>query len=170
MQRFSPKAFSVLEKKIFKGFYHIWAWRPSWSTDRDNFSNLLFPHTKVAPYEIWTKLAQRLQRISRLKLLTIFPFKCIDSYKCIGKRTWPCRKKVKRQRTTILLAPLVDLSSPMIHAKIQPQRHPRLWRRRFLKVFTIYGHGGHLGQRTMTVLAIFCFPTLRWIHMKFEQN
>ena len=37
-------------------------------TDRDNFSNLLFPHTKVAPYEIWTKLAQRLQRRSRLKL------------------------------------------------------------------------------------------------------
>ena len=25
-------------------------------------------------------------------------------------------------------------------------RHPRLWRRRFLKGFTIYGHGGHLGR------------------------
>ena len=36
-------------------------------------------------------------------------------------RTWPCRKKVKRQRTTILLATLVDLPSPMIRAKIQPQ-------------------------------------------------
>ena len=47
-------------------------------TDHDNFSNLLFPHTKVAPYEIWTELAQRLQRRSRLKLLTIFPFKCIQ--------------------------------------------------------------------------------------------
>ena len=48
-------------------------------TDCDNFSNLLlFPHPKVAPYEIWTKLAQRLQRRSRLKLLTIFPFKCIE--------------------------------------------------------------------------------------------
>ena len=23
----------VLEKKIFKGFYHIWAWRPSWPCD-----------------------------------------------------------------------------------------------------------------------------------------
>ena len=42
-------------------------------------------------------------------------------YKCIGKQTWPCRKKVKRQRTTILLAILVDLSSPMIPAKVQPQ-------------------------------------------------
>ena len=31
------------------------------------------------------------------------------------------RKKVKCQLTTILLATLVDLLSPMIHAKIQPQ-------------------------------------------------
>ena len=70
MQRFSPKASSVMEKKIFKGFYHIWAWRPSQSTDRDHFSNLSFPHPKEAPYEIWAKLAQRLQRRSRLKMLT----------------------------------------------------------------------------------------------------
>ena len=25
----------VPEKMIFEGFYHIWAWRPSWSCDRD---------------------------------------------------------------------------------------------------------------------------------------
>ena len=41
--------------------------------------------------------------------------------KCIGKQTWPCRKKVKRQHSTILLAILVDLPSPMIPAKVQPQ-------------------------------------------------
>ena len=34
-------------------------------------------------------------------------------------------------------------------------RHSEFWRRRFLKVFTIYGHGGHLDQRTVTILAIF---------------
>ena len=67
MQRFSPKASSVLEKKIFKGFYHIWAWRPSWSMDHDHFSNFSFPQPKEAPYEIWAKLAQGLQRRSRLK-------------------------------------------------------------------------------------------------------
>ena len=49
-------------------------------------------------------------------------------------------------------------------------RHFRFWRRRFLKVFTIYGRGGHLGQRTATILAIFRSPTLRRLHMKFEQN
>ena len=39
----------------------------------------------------------------------------------IGKQTLPCRKKVKCQRTTIFLATLVDLLSPMICAQIQPQ-------------------------------------------------
>ena len=33
-------------------------------------------------------------------------------------------------------------------------------RRRFLKVFTRYGHGSHLGQWTMTILAIFRSPNL----------
>ena len=47
-------------------------------------------------------------------------------------------------------------------------RHPRFWRRRFLKVFTIYGHGGLLGQWTATILAIFRSPNLRRLHMKFE--
>ena len=28
--------FPVLEKKVFEGFYHILAWRPSWSFDRDH--------------------------------------------------------------------------------------------------------------------------------------
>ena len=37
--------------------------------DRDHFSNFLFPHPKEAPYEICAKLAQRLQRRSRLKML-----------------------------------------------------------------------------------------------------
>ena len=48
-------------------------------------------------------------------------------------------------------------------------RHPQFWRRRFLKVFTIYD-GGHLGQRTMTILAIFRSPNLRRLNMKFEQH
>ena len=112
MQAFSPKASLVLEK-IFKGFYYIWAWRPSWSTNRDHFSNLLCPEPKEAPYEIWAKLAQRLQR-SCLKFWTFFP------YKCIRKQNWPYRKKVKCQCMIIILAILVALLFPKIYAKIQP--------------------------------------------------
>ena len=44
-------------EKIFKGFYHIWAWWPSWSMDCDYFSNLSFPQPKEVPHEIWATLA-----------------------------------------------------------------------------------------------------------------
>ena len=42
-------------------------------------------------------------------------------YKCTGNQTWPHCKKVQCQCTTIILATLVDLQSPLICAKIQPQ-------------------------------------------------
>ena len=57
----------------------------------------------------------------------------------------------------------------MTYAKIQPQGILGSGED-FLKVFTIYGHGGHLGQSTVTILAIFHSPKLRRLHMKFVQN
>ena len=36
----------------FKGFYHIWVWRPSWSCDRDHLYKLSFHLPKEAPHEI----------------------------------------------------------------------------------------------------------------------
>ena len=39
--------------------------------------------------------------------------------------------------------------------------------RRFLKVFTIYGHGGHLGHVTCTIYINFLSHFPRRIHMKF---
>ena len=37
-------------EKILKGFYHIWAWRPSWSCDPDASNKLSFPLFKEAPH------------------------------------------------------------------------------------------------------------------------
>ena len=42
----------VLEKKIFKGFYHVWAWWPSWSCGLDHLYNLSFPLPKEAAQKI----------------------------------------------------------------------------------------------------------------------
>ena len=67
------------------------------------------------PEYICKDSAIRHARFWRRRFLKFFP------YKCIGKQTWHCRKKVKRQRTTILLEMLVDLTSLMIPAKVQPQ-------------------------------------------------
>ena len=40
----------------FKGFYHIWAWRSSWSSwscDLENLYEVLQPLPKAAPHKIW---------------------------------------------------------------------------------------------------------------------
>ena len=58
----------------------------------------------------------------------------------------------------------------MVCVKIQPQCILGSGEEDILKVFNIYGHGGHLGQWTATVSAIFRSPNLRRLHMKFEQH
>ena len=101
MQRFSHKACSVLEKKIFKGFSHTNA--------QGSKLDLAVKRSNVnSTYD--------------------------NSFSNVGR------------------PPVPDDS-----CKGSAQRHSRFWRRRFLKVFTIYGRGGHLGQRTATILAI-SFP------------
>ena len=41
------------EEDFLKGFYHIWAWQPSWSCDPDAANKILFPLHKEAPHKIW---------------------------------------------------------------------------------------------------------------------
>ena len=40
------------KEEDFKDFYHIWAWRPSWSYDQDHLSKLPFPYPKEDLHEI----------------------------------------------------------------------------------------------------------------------
>ena len=42
----------------------------------------------------------------------------------------------------------VRVISPIIHAKFQDNRTSGSGEEEFLNVFTIYGHGGHLGHVT----------------------
>ena len=41
------------EEDFLKGFYHILAWRPSWSCDPDAANKISFPLPKEAPHKIW---------------------------------------------------------------------------------------------------------------------
>ena len=41
----------------FKGFYHIWAWKPYWSCDHDHLHKLSFHYPMEALYEIWFQSA-----------------------------------------------------------------------------------------------------------------
>ena len=64
----SPKALALwFWRRFFKGFYHIWAWWPSWSCDPDVANKLLFPQPMKVQYEIWLCLTQRFLRRRDLK-------------------------------------------------------------------------------------------------------
>ena len=157
VQRLGPRAYLVLEK-IFKGFYHIWAWQPCWSMDHAHFSNLSFSCPKEAPHEIWATQVQRLQRRSHLKLSTFFPYKCMTS--------------PKKGQTSMYGHHFSNFGRPPIPddlCKDSAIRHSRFWRSRFFKVFIIFGHGSHLGQWMATILAIFHSPAPGRLQITFQQ-
>ena len=49
----------------------------------------------------------------------------------------------------------------MLHAKFHHNRTIEFCRRRFLKIFTIYGHSGHLDHVTSTIYINCLFPLLK---------
>ena len=67
-------------------------------------------------------------------------------YKCIRNKSWPLHKKFKGQPRIIIWRNLVILEYPMLHTKFQDHWLFGSGEEDFLKVFTIYGYGGHLGH------------------------
>ena len=61
----------------------------------------------------------------------------------------------------------VDLEFIIIHAKFHDHRTNSSVGKRFLKVFTIYGHVGHLSHVTWTSYINFLPRFPRRLHMKF---
>ena len=55
----------------------------------------------------------------------------------------------------------------MLHAEFQDHRTSGSGEEDFLKVFTIYGPGGHLGHVTWTIYTNFGSPFPRRLHIKF---
>ena len=54
----------------------------------------------------------------------------------------------------------------MLHTKFR-EIDPPVLRRRFLKGFTMYGRGGHLGHVTLTIYTNFGSPFPRRLHINF---
>ena len=50
--KIQPQGILGSGEENFKGFYHIWAWRPSWPMDSNHFSTLTFPCPREASNEI----------------------------------------------------------------------------------------------------------------------
>ena len=51
--KFQDHRTSGSEEEDFKGFYHVWAWRSSWSCDLDHLYKLLLSLPKETPHKIW---------------------------------------------------------------------------------------------------------------------
>ena len=55
----------------------------------------------------------------------------------------------------------------MLHTKFRGNRPAGFGKKIFKRVFTIYGHGGHLGHVTSIMSADFHFLVLESFHKKF---
>ena len=93
---------------------------------------------------------------------------CFSPYKSISDQIWPCRKIGQGQPRVIIWTNYDGPKAPLLHTK--PQGH---WpfgsgEEDFWRVFTIYGHGGHLGHLTQTPWTNFRSPIPLWLHMKFS--
>ena len=55
----------------------------------------------------------------------------------------------------------------MLHAKFRSNLSTSSEEENFLRVFTIYGHGSHLGHVTWIIYIHIGFPFPQMLHMKF---
>ena len=58
----------------------------------------------------------------------------------------------------------------MLHTEFRENRPAGSGGKRFLRVFTIYGHGGHLGPVTRIMLINFHFLVPESFHTKFSSE
>ena len=100
----------------------------------------------------------------KIHCFTFFPYKSIRDKIC------PCRKIGQGQPRVIIWINLVVLMHSMLHTKFQGHWPFGSGKEDYLKVFTIYGHGGYLGHVTWTIWTNFCSPVPRRRHMKFGFN
>ena len=110
---------------------------------------------------IYQLLGHRPQNFLKNPCFHFFPLKS----QC--DQSWPCRKIGQGQPKVMIY---INCDGPVPDATYQvslKSSHRFQWRS-FIKVFTIYGHGSHLGHVTWTIYANLNSPFLRMLHMKFS--
>ena len=60
----------VLEMKILKDFYHIWAWRQSWSGDQDIANKMSMPLPMEAPHKNFNLIGQAVSEEKIFEIVT----------------------------------------------------------------------------------------------------
>ena len=80
---------------------------------------------------------------------------------------WPCRKIGQGQPRVIIWTNYDGQESSMLHTKFCGNQSTSSGEEDFWRVFTIYGHGGHLGNVTTIVSIYFHFLVPESLHIKF---
>ena len=88
-------------------------------------------------------------------------------WKSLSYQIWPCRKIGQGQPRVIIWTNYDGLESPMLHTKFRGNPPAGSGEEDFWRVFTIYGHGGHLGHVTQMPRTKFRSPYPRRLHIKF---
>ena len=73
------------------------------------------------------------------------------SFKSLQDQIWLCCKNGPWSTQSHHFSKFDDIQVPDAAYQVSSALAHLYWRRRFLKVFTIYGHGGHLGHVTGTI-------------------
>ena len=110
----------------------------------------------------------------QVRIMTLVPtvlknqlFKKKNPFKCIRKQNRPWSLVGQGQSRIIIWINLLGPTSPMLHTKSQSHL-PFGSGEDFLRVYTIYGNGGHLGHVTRTIWTNLVSLSLRSLHMKFD--
>ena len=106
-----------------------------------------------APRRLQMKYEQHWPRGFRwghLKFSTFSPYKCMVTIQMHREANLTSLYKAQMPMYNHYFGNFGRPPIPDDLCKDSAPRHPWFWRR-FLKVFTIYGHGGHLGQQTVTI-------------------
>ena len=98
---------------------------------------------------------------SRISKNTAFNF----FYRKACYQIWPCRKLGQGQPRIIIWTNCDGPESKMLHTKFPGNRSTGSGEEDFWRVFTIYGHGGHLSHVTIYINFLSPFP--RRLHIKF---
>ena len=97
----------VLEK-IFEGFYHIWAWKPSWSCDQDHvnmylkaFIQNLVQNGPVASEKIWFEFLYVHGPRSRNDLDLQYSHTFMKSISCLYLPTFRSQASIVSEKSTV---------------------------------------------------------------------
>ena len=120
----------------------------------------------------WPSILTYLRNFMQLQVTGCKSSEKINSFqffllKSLSYQIWPCRKIGQGQLRIIIWTNYDGQESSMLHTKFHGNRSTCSREEDFKRIFTIYGHGSHLGHVTSIMSINFHFLVPESLHIKF---